>query len=74
MDFEGREVYVVFREELKDILRRYEACAVVQLKIGVREAGQPAFSLPGSSDRRGSCRLFLWCPHISLHIWDSLFT
>lgn len=31
---------MVFREELKDILRRYEACALVQLKIGIREAGQ----------------------------------
>lgn len=64
---------MVFREELKDILRRYEACALAQLKIGVREAGQPAFSLPGSSDRRGSCRVFLWSSHISIHIWGSLF-
>lgn len=50
---------MVFREERKDILRRYEACALVQLKIGIKEAGQPAFSLSGSSDRRGSCRVFL---------------
>lgn len=57
---------MVFREELKDNLERDEAWC--SLRIGVREAGRPVFSLSGSSNRRGrlqsSSFIFL---HLHMH-------